>query len=115
MQDRCLMAVVEQIAYPEEALEGRTSGTVTLTGRIEKDGGVAAIRVMNDLGASRGDDALVHAAAKNLGSWQFDRGMTDDAMQVTYSYDIDTSLPLGIKTHVEWKLPEGIMIRGNPK
>ena len=116
LHERCLMAVIEKPGYPGDALRKGVSGKIMLAGTINAEGQVTRIQIAGaDVTPHEGRDVLANAAIQNLAAWQFDSGVADTAIQITYSYAIDTSLAAGIGTDVKWMLPDGITIRGKPQ
>ena len=112
--ERCLI-VVPTTQYPLEALKKGTSGDVTLAGTIKADGEVKNIHVVGaDVNPGEGKNDLANAAVQTLGSWQFDAGPADEAIQITFSYVVDKSLAPGIDTDVLWALPKRVVITGKP-
>lgn len=115
VDDRCLTAVDDIIAYPKDALTAKASGSVVLTGTIKRDGRVSGLRVVETkVDGHEGEDSLVNAARQNLMRWQFDAAGSDAAIRITYSYVIDASLVGDGEPEVYWALPKGITIRASP-
>jgi len=116
VQDRCLMAVIQEIAYPEQALKEKVSGKIAMTGRITMTGVVTDVQMSDtNVSASPGRSILAAMALQNLQRWQFDASKGDNTIRITYVYVIDSSLPSGIHYDVRWGLPDQIVIRGNPQ
>jgi TonB family protein len=114
IRDRCLMAVLKEITYPQAALKANASGKVVLTGTINRDGRVRSLRVAEaDVNPSDERESLAKAALQNLRTWQFDAPEYDDPIRITYSYTIDKSLLHGGVTLVEWDLPNQVIVRAN--
>jgi TonB family protein len=115
MAGRCLIAVLTQTAYPQEALLARAGGSIVLTGTIKRDGAVAGLRVVNtDIKPEVEEESLAKAALQNLEKWQFDAADRDDPLRITYSYAIETSLSPGTPAQVDWDLPNQVIIRAPP-
>lgn len=115
VQNRCLMAVVQQVTYPAAALQAKTSGDTTLTAQVNSEGRVTNVKVAAANANPQGHgDALASAAIQNLKTWQFDAGTASVPFRITFSYVIDSSLPPGMDTAVKWDLPDRVVIRGKP-
>jgi TonB family protein len=115
IDNRCLIAL-EIIFYPEEALKMRTSGAVTLAAMIARDGRIDHVRVVKVAPASVEEKTLLaNAAAKNLSSWRVEPGTRPEQIQITYSYEIDTSLSNQGQTEVDWGLPDKVTVKGRPR
>ena len=115
IQNRCLMAAMEQISYPQEALKKRATGVVVLTGVIRRDGQCAGLHLQEtDVKAGEDTEWLVNVAFQDLRTWQFDAADRDDAVRVTYSFAVDASLPRGVAPQVEWVSPSQVKVRANP-
>jgi len=115
MQNRCLIAAVEKITYPQEALKTRASGVIALTGAIERDGRVTGLHVAEaDVKPGEEKEWLVNAALHDLKTWQFDAGGHADPIQIIYSFAVDSSLPRGAVPEVQCVLPNTVKVRANP-
>jgi len=115
IQDRCLMAAMEKITYPQEALKMRASGVVTLAGTMQRDGRVAGLRVAEaDVKPPQGREQLVAAALQDLKTWQFDTAAHEDAIRIAYSFAIDTALPRGAPAQARWVSPNRVEVRADP-
>lgn len=91
LPDRCLMAVTEQITYPESALKEGAFGRVTLTGVIKQDGSVDRLVVKEaDVRPAQSKELLTGAAMKNLKTWQFDAADHETPFEIDFSYVMDT-------------------------
>jgi hypothetical protein len=113
VSSRCLMAVVQPILYPEEALGGAVSGKVSLSGIIGADGRIRGAAVAEAQVAPAGAKGnLASAALHNLESWQFDEDAGNSPIRITYTYVLDGSLPAGATLIVDWDLPNEIAVRG---
>jgi TonB family protein len=114
---RCLI-VLEDPRYPFEAFKRRGSGTVTLAGTITRSGKVSQVRVTKKESAPEGEedvrDLMAAAAVSNLSTWRLEPGPHAEAIQITYSYVIDHSLPRGVSGQVQWALPNGVEISTSP-
>jgi len=114
IQERCLIAS-NGIDYPYEALKRGASGTVTLTGSVTRGGKVSDVRVMKAESVPEGErDLLANAAVQDLSSWRLEPGRRESAIQITYSYVIDKSLPWNVQTRPRWVPPNEIVISGRP-
>lgn len=112
---RCLTAVGQPVAYPEDALRARASGRIVLTGTINRSGGVTGLQVAEaDVNPREEKESLVNATILNLNTWQFDSAKRDDLFRINYSYVIHTLLARGSMSEVVWALPNEITVRGNP-
>lgn len=111
VERRCLMVVEQPFISLTDASEAKTDGEIVLRGTITASGTVADIQLI-DAHVSPNEEkaALVDATTRNLKSWQFDAGSGDDAMEITYSYVTDNTLPAGTGPSVRWNLPRGITI-----
>ena len=69
----------DRFDYPSEAAAGIASGSVTLEGRVGRDGGVSAVRA-TDGGAfpETAAKALATAAVKQVSSWRFEPSTRED-------------------------------------
>jgi TonB family protein len=113
IQGRCLMAVLEDITYPDEAMKAKLSGSVALKGNITSAGGVTAVQVTEThVEQDQRMALLVEAACRNLRAWKFDSGQRDTSFQITYSYVLDAAQSVGGAPKVEWSLPNQIIIHG---
>jgi TonB family protein len=108
--DRCLLAI-DKPQYPHEALIAGISGTVGLSAQITKQGMITDVSVPNSNSATQ---VLTNAAVANLTAWHEEPSSHDSAMRITYSYTITSSLPAGQMTHVEYKLPDDVVIEALP-
>jgi TonB family protein len=115
IQGRCLMVVIKPVVYPEEALEKRASGKITLAATIDSQGRVVNAKILEaDRTPASVKQTLANAAIQNLKGWQFNKGSNEQAIRITYSYKIDPSLSPALQTDVKWELPTQIVIRHNP-
>jgi TonB family protein len=115
IDSRCLIAL-QYVAYPHEALRRRTSGTVTLTGTISRGGKVNHVRVVKEQSVPEGDEHLLaNSAVQDLSHWRVEPGPRKYAIEIAFSYVIDSSLPRKGQTEVQWALPNEVAIRGNPR
>lgn len=125
---RCVMSIGRlreyPIPYPADALRARLSGSVVVTATITRAGAITGARTSSGAHAA----SLANAALANLGTWVLEPGARDQRVEVTYSYEIDSSLggdsqPLGGRQFV--RAPEGnlqvafelphVTIRGFPR
>jgi TonB family protein len=112
---RCLMAL-EDPRYPPDAARRRVSGAITLTGTITRSGEISGIRVTKKASTPQGEENdMATAAVHNLSTWRLETGTRAEAVQITYSFAIDSSLPGGVSTQVDWALPREVVVKGNPK
>jgi TonB family protein len=112
LKDRCLLAA-DLPDYPD-AKTRKVSGTVTLAGRIDRNGKMANIRVVEAQSVPPDSkDLLVRTALANFKTWQLDSAPRADAVRITYSYVIDPSMSRGL-SKVELALPGRVTITGNP-
>jgi len=110
---RCLIAM-QEFAYPEAAGR-RLSGKVTLIGAITQSGEVSRVRVLRAEASSESEkDLLTNTASEQFSSWRLEPGPRQEAIQITFSYVIDSSLHYKGETKVDWALPNGVTIRGSP-
>lgn len=115
IQNRCLMAAMEKITYPQGAPPTRASGTVALVGLIRRDGRVTGLRVAEvDVRPAQEKGRLANAALNDLETWQFDAGGHDDPIRIVYSFAIDAALPRGVAPEVRWVSPNEVEVRANP-
>lgn len=108
---RCVLAL-DPLQYPKDALRDRLSGMVTLAGQVNRDGTVTGVHVVKPQTAL--PDRLVREAIKNLETWWVEPSPRQDKIRITYSYEIDPSLPPGDRLDVRLALPELITIRSSP-
>jgi Gram-negative bacterial TonB protein C-terminal len=111
---RCLLAL-DDIDYPSEALKERVSGKLRLTGTIDREGKVTGIRVAQ-ANATPTEKAglLTEAAVQNLGTWRLEEAKQQDALQITLTYVIDSSLPHRGDVQVKIASPNEITVRAYP-
>ncbi|MGP8176260.1 MAG: energy transducer TonB [Terracidiphilus sp.] len=115
IQNRCLMAAVEKITYPQSALEARASGVIVLAGTVDRDGRVTGLHLAEaDVIPGEEKKRLVNAALHDLETWQFDAGAHADPIRITYSFAVDSSLPRGVVPQVQWASPNEVTVRANP-
>jgi hypothetical protein len=109
---RCALSL-DRITFPDAALRAGTSGAVTLSGQIQRDGTISDIRVVSatNQGAD-GRDQLVAATLGNLKTWWVEAATHQDEVRVTYSYVVDPSVPRG-RVFVQFAPGNQITIRGN--
>lgn len=106
VRNRCIMAL-DDLAYPYEALRQKVIGTVTLSAIISLQGTLHQVRVVNTAAIPpNGGAVLIKAAIKNLSSWHLEPATHSDFLQITYSYEIDDSLPRFSHPKIEWALPD---------
>jgi TonB family protein len=111
IQDRCLMALSEDIIYPEEAIRAKVWGSVALKGNITSAGTVTAVQVIEaHVERDQGTALLTDAACRNLRAWKFDSGQRDTSFRITYSYVFEAAPSAGGAPKVEWSLPNQIII-----
>jgi len=112
---RCVMVALEEIDYPQETLKVRASGKVTVAGVIDRKGGVRQIRVVGiDVHPNDGN-ALASAALRDLGTWRFDSGDHNDAVQIIYTFEISTPDTLHwMDPRVSFEAPHEVHIKENP-
>ena len=112
VQDRCLIAAMERIAYPQEALKTRTSGVIVLKGTVKRDGRVTGLRVARaDTTPDQEKGRLADAALKDLRTWRFDAAGHDDPIQIVYSFAVETAPIGGGSTQVQWVPPNQVEVR----
>jgi TonB family protein len=114
IQNRCLIAAMEKITYPQGVLKARASGVVELTGTVDRNGRVTGVHVVDAsvrLGAEKAQ--LANEAARDLKTWRFDAGGHDDPIRIVYSFEFDASLPRGGRAEVEWVSPNQVKVRAN--
>jgi TonB family protein len=107
INNRCLIAL-RSPSYPDEALQRRTSGSVTLAATITRAGKVDHIQVV------KAESIAPNEAIQNLSSWHLEPGPHDQPIQITYSYAIDNSLRRMDGMQVQWALPNAVSIRIPP-
>jgi TonB family protein len=113
LQNRCLMAVAQEIVYPQQALHAKVTGQIVLTGKINRDGKVTGVRVAGaDVHPTKEKNLLANAALQNLRAWQFDAGQRDDPMQIKYSYAMVPSSDSGNQPTAQFELPSEVEIWG---
>jgi hypothetical protein len=111
---RCLVAL-QDIRYPNDLLTAKTSGSVTMTARIARDGAVSHVQIAKIEGSDGAASArLAQEAKSNLKTWRVEAGSREDAIRITYNYVIDPSLPTSgeLGADVTLSLPSGVTIRG---
>ena len=110
---RCLMAW-DRFEYPSDVASGVASGSVTVEGRVGRDGVVSSVRT-TDGGAfpEAAAKALAGAAVKQVSSWRFEPATREDRFRITYWYTPDSSIAPGL-TRINVEFPEQVRISGNP-
>lgn len=112
--NRCLIAS-EDTAHRFDVLRPRASGRMTLAGTITRSGRIKGIRVVNaDFHSGADGSQLASAAVQNLSSWRMESGPRQDSIRITYSYVLDTSLPVIHPIQIRWISPNEVQIRGRP-
>jgi len=111
---RCLIAL-DDVTYPPEALKRRVGGKVTLAAAVTRGGCIRHIQVVKTEATPRdGENLLANAAVRNLSTWRAEPGSRQEALQITYSYVIDDSLPESGLPRVQWALPTDVMVTDRP-
>lgn len=113
LDGRCIFDV-SRIVYPKEALQAKTSGSVTLQAKITPAGALRAVHVVkNDVKPEETKKILTNAAVQNLSRWRIDPASHESPVRITYSYEIlSSSSPKW--TDIEFKLPSQVIIRRKP-
>lgn len=107
---RCLLAL-DEIAYPDEALRRKVSGKVTVTGAVTREGKLTNLTISDGGGRLvQADDSLGRAAIDNLKTWWLEPAQRTDGLRITFSYEIDASLPRRGQVDVQLALPGQITI-----
>lgn len=113
LSGRCVL-IMQSLRYPIEALRSRSSGTVTLTGTIERDGKITRVKAVDATTVpSNGVDAFVREAIGNIATWRLEAASHKDTFRTTYSYILDSSVPR-LEVGVQFGLPNLITIRARP-
>ncbi len=60
--------IYENIKYPQEALDKKIQGRVTLSFIVEKDGSIGEVRVLKDIGYGCGEEAI--RIIKSMPNWK---------------------------------------------
>jgi len=107
---RCLLEF-RHIYYPNTAGNADVSGRVTVTGRIRRDGTVSGLAVAG-AEASPPDQrqALADFASSNLGTWRFEPGKRDEAVRITYYFEVADSRSAVHEANVEFGLPNEVRV-----
>jgi TonB family protein len=89
---RCVLAL-ERIRYPLEALRHSASGTVTLSGTIDKQGNPNHVEVAAvDVAGAAQRDVLIESALDNLRTWRLEPSLEEESFRVTFTFSLDPSL-----------------------
>jgi hypothetical protein len=87
------------------------SGSITLSARIERNGSVSSVRVIDgNTNPSSPQHALAYFALQNLKSWHFERSQHEDAIKIVYSLE-HVDRPLEHGENVEFMLPDKVRIQ----
>jgi TonB family protein len=114
MSGRCVLASAP-IKFAEQALRERRSGTVTLTGIIDRDGTVAGVHVATaSVAPVASTNQLVGDAVANVKTWWVEPASHQDRFRMTYTYLIDPSIQRG-QDVVQFALPDRITIRAGAR
>jgi hypothetical protein len=115
VQNRCLIAAMEEITYPQEALRTRGSGAIDLEGVIGRDGAVTGLHLTRaDVKPSGEKGRLANAALRDLRTWRFDAAEQSSPIRIVYSFAVDSSLAPGAAPKVRWTSPDHVSVRANP-
>jgi TonB family protein len=113
LKGRCVLAA-DEVEYPTDALSARGYGKVVLSGTITRDGWIKDVRMVSiESGSNTSQEMVAKAAIQNLKSWKMDAAPREDLFRIMYSYQIEAS-PVAGSTHVQFDLPDKIMIVGTP-
>lgn len=111
ISNRCVI-VVEGINYPPEALQAMTSGSITLSGSITRNGEFHEIHVVQgDVSPPEERKLLNSAAIRSLSRWRVEPAPRRDTIRITYSYVIANSSNPGTQAGVQFQLPTQVIIR----
>ena len=110
---RCVLAL-SPLTFPDEATLGNGSGSVTLTGRVRRDGTITDLHVAQVTGESNGTKrSLIAATLDNLSTWWLEPRPHENAFRVTYQYIVDRSIPAK-EPLVIFEPPARVVTRANP-
>ncbi len=111
IQGRCLLAF-RSFIYPFDEKNVAATGEVTLSGTIRKDGALSKVTVVNAKADSPDHQSLLlNAAVKNFTSWHFEPAPVDDAVRITYSFELIDAPKWYLKTHVQFRLPDQVKVQ----
>ena len=106
---RCLLEF-QHIEYPSIEGKKQVVGRVTLSGSILPDGTLPKLTVVN-VRANLPDGKVVLAnwARKNLATWRFEPGKQEEAVRITYYFEV-TDSPL-VGSGVQFRLPSEVRVQ----
>jgi hypothetical protein len=113
MAGRCVLQLQDP-DYPVGALKGKTSGTVTLVGRIARNGAPTHLHTATEANIPSTNDVFVNMALENLRTWRFEPSEHENELRIIYSFKIDSSLTYKNQVNVEFVPPDQMVIKGNP-
>jgi hypothetical protein len=111
--NRCLLAALEEITYPEDALMAGQSETIHITGVIGAGGAVSNLRVARP--NSRLKKHLARIALRDLKTWRFDPTTRTDPFEMSYVFEAKGHLPHGTPPYLELTPPDRVSVRGSSR
>jgi len=113
IHSRCLLEF-RHIEYPSGDGRPKGSGTITLAGRIVRNGTVASVRVTDvNVNPSQGKASLVDNAVENFKTWRFEGSSEITPVRITYRFELVDSPSLRGGTSVHFSLPDAVTIQTN--
>ena len=108
---RCLLEF-QHIDYPSIDGKKQIAGRVTLYGSIRRDGTLSNFTVVNaKANLPQRESVLVDWTIKNLSTWRFEPGKQEDAMGITYYFEV-TDSPLAVtESGVQFRLPSEVRVQ----
>ncbi len=113
IRGRCLLAF-DHMYYPSVQGNAETSGRVTLTGTIRRDGTLFGLAVTDaKSNCSARTPVLVDAAMGNLGTWRFAPAKRQDSVRLTYEFEVAGPPSAGYENGMDLRLPDEVRIRAH--
>jgi len=114
LDHRCVLEV-KNLDYPDDMLDARVSGSVTVIGTISRQGNATTIEVLDadarDVRNRRVPaDVLARAVTENVGTWQFEALTRETTFRITFDFEMNDNAIAS----VEFRLPSRIIVRGDP-
>ncbi len=109
--NRCLLTF-RHILYPWQEGKAEVSGSVTVTGIINRAGRIMRLAVAEArVDPRRERKVLVDATVNNVKTWHFEASNQRTRIRITYSFELADSPSLKYKTEVQFALPQRVIIK----
>lgn len=96
LQERCLLKM-DPLEYPPDVRRRHVTGTVTLSGRVNRAGRMTRVRVVTSAPTAAAPHAdLVRMAVANLHSWRVDPGPSNTDVQIAFTYALEKQWKPGL-------------------